>query len=122
MRHRNIETTPPRRDTYGEWLRYMVQSCEPEAGELGFLVSMWSCYSYNGHLSEEQKKLLEPYIEEARLWLLETGWGREDDMTNVVPLCPIKRAQARQSSTPAPSPLETALNGINDDGNEPPAA
>lgn len=64
MRYRNKTITPPKNDSYAEWLRYAVQSSDPDAGELPFLVSMWNCSLVNKGLTVEQQEAIAPYLTE----------------------------------------------------------
>jgi len=110
MRMRNFQTLPPQNDSVSEWLRYMVQSCEAEAGELKFLVGLWAAANYTGVLTEAQMKMLQPYIDEAAMFL-DTHVRPlmcPDDMTNVVPLDPSLRAMMRREQQPAPSATSPA--------------
>ena len=91
MRPRNYNAEPPRDNTYSEWLRYLVQSSDPDAGELPFFVGMWSCCLFNKGLSAEQQTSLQPYIDEATLFLevcvYEPAMRQKNyDLTNVVSL------------------------------------
>lgn len=80
MRHRNPAVCYPRDATCNEWLRFLVQSSPPDAGELPFLVSMWSyCLRFNG-LTGKQRSALEPYFEEARAWIASAEGGDEEDV------------------------------------------
>ena len=65
MRMRNLDTETPRHHSYDEWLRYLVQSSDPDAGELPFLVSMWSCCLLKSGLTVAQEAMIQPYIKEA---------------------------------------------------------
>lgn len=69
MRNRNINILPPQDNSYLEWLRYLVQSSDPGAGELPFLVGVWSCALHNKGLTEGQQTAVQPYIDEAALFL-----------------------------------------------------
>lgn len=92
MRQRNISTTPPCENTYHELLRYLVQSSDPDAGELPFLVGLWDACLRNNGLSDKQAAAVQPYIEEANEFLDNFVWSPrvkpaiEYDRTNVVDL------------------------------------
>lgn len=71
MRSRNPLTPHPENETCNEWLRYLVQSLEPQAAELSFLVSLWNYSLSHGGLTPKQIKALTPYIDEAVEFLKE---------------------------------------------------
>lgn len=91
MRQRNLNTQPPTQHSYIEWLRYLVQSSDPYAGELPFLVGLWSYLIKQGGLTDAQMDALQPFIDEADQFLAAYVYPRpailaEPDMTNVVNL------------------------------------
>jgi len=91
MRNRNKLTPPPLSNTYSEWLRYMVQSIDPDAGELPFLVTMWGMMlTSKDPITQAQADMLQPYIEEANLFLQLNIYPQNlvVDMTNVIKLDP----------------------------------
>ena len=58
-------TAPPQTDTYTEWLRYLVQSCEHDDPALEFLASIYSYCIKNDGITEKQKIYVKPYINKA---------------------------------------------------------
>lgn len=89
MRNRNLHTPPPADNSYLEWLRYLVQSSPKEAGELPFLVGLWSCCLHNKGLTPAQQEAVQPYINEGDIFLCAYVFPEPDleadaDMTNVV--------------------------------------
>lgn len=91
MRQRNLNTQPPKNNECAEWLRYLVQSSDPDAGELPFLVGLWSYVIKHKGISDAQLDALQPYIDEADDFLAAYVYPRpaiaaEPDMTNVVSL------------------------------------
>ena len=91
MRQRNLNTQPPVNTDVAEWLRYLVQSSDPAAGELPFLVGLWSYILKHKGLTDAQMDALQPYIDEADQFLAAYVYPRpaicaEPDMTNVVSL------------------------------------
>ena len=94
MRYRNQTTQPPADNTYLEWLRYLVQSSDTAAGELPFLVGLWNACLIRKGLTEPQQAALQPYIDEANLFLqahvyppkTDESEQSDFDRTNVVDL------------------------------------
>lgn len=92
MRPRNASIPAPGAE-YPDWLRYLVQSSDPQAGELPMLVQAWSQTMEGQDLTADQKRFLSPFIAEGSAWLAElqaTNRARAAkqtiaaDMTNVV--------------------------------------
>ena len=88
MRDRNLYTATPKNNSYREWLRYLVQSSDPEAGELPFLIGLLNdCIRANG-LTEAQQKAVQPYIDEGAEFIKESVFNFDDeiewDQTNIV--------------------------------------
>lgn len=92
MRPRNASTIPPRDSSFVEWLRYLVQSSDPGAGEFPLLAQALAMALTPEGLSDEVKRLVDPFLGEASAWLAQQDALTRApvlsvvDMTNVVPI------------------------------------
>lgn len=105
MRPRNASTIPPRDSSFVEWLRYLVQSSDPSAGELPLLVQAFAMALTPEGLSDEIKRLVDPFLGEASAWLAQQeALARAPaisvvDMTNVVHLRPLEAMAGLDGAT-----------------------
>lgn len=72
------DITFPKDTSYQEWLRYIVQCCEPATPELYFLLNAWHT-STNIGVDDDLEVQIRPYLDLACLFINEVIEESEED-------------------------------------------